>query len=105
MTPAVTLDSTASMNARRVSSCVFAVRSAFVCSSSRPGHPIEGRRQRLHFVFGLRDRHPGGKIAGLDAARGVDQLADRSHEPIRKPKRGQDRQADDDQRAEQEAPR
>ena len=34
-TPAVTLDSTASMKARRVSSWVLAVRSAVVCSSSR----------------------------------------------------------------------
>ena len=36
ITPAVTLDSTASMNARRVSSCVLRARSSLVCSSSRP---------------------------------------------------------------------
>ena len=35
ITPAVTLDNTASMKARRVSSWVFALRSSVVCSSSR----------------------------------------------------------------------
>ena len=93
ITPAVTLDSTASMKARRVSSWVLAERSAPVCSSSRPVIRLNAVGQRLDLVLGLGDRHAGREIALLDPPRGGDQLADRAHQPVGEPQRGEDRQA------------
>ena len=66
------------------------------------GHPVERGGERLHLVLGLGDRHARGEIAGLDPAGGSDQLADRPDQPVRELQRGQDRQADNDQRAEQQ---
>ena len=67
-----------------------------------PGHPVEGGRQRLDLVLGLGDRHARREIALLDPPGGVDQLADRPHQAVGELQRGEDRQADDDQRAEQQ---
>ena len=81
MTPAVTLESTASMNARRVSSWMFAARRAPVYVEAA-GHAIEGVSQRLHLVLGVGDGHARGKVAFLDAPGGRDQMPDGPHEPV-----------------------
>ena len=102
ITPAVTLDSTASMNARRVSSWVLAAAKRAGLLLEPPGHPVEGGRQRLDLVLGVGDRHSRREVALLDPPCGVDQLADRTHQPVGDLQRGQDREPDDDQRAEQQ---
>ena len=75
MTPAVTLDSTASMKARRVSSWALAVTQRAVCSSSRPVIRLKAVAERLDLVLGLGDRHPRREVARLDPPGGADQLA------------------------------
>ncbi len=75
MTPAVTLDRTASMNARRVSTWALAARNAPVCSSSRPLIRLKAVASVCTSSSDLRHRHPGGEVAFLDPPRGRDQLA------------------------------
>ena len=68
-----------------------------------PGHAVEGGGEHGDFVGRLVDRDARRKIALLDPARGVDQLADRAQQPVGELERGEDRQRDDDQRAGQQA--
>ena len=97
----MTLDSTASMNARRVSSCVLAVRKAVVCSSSRPVIRLKAAASVCTSSSLLRDWNPNGEVARFDAASGGHQLTNGPDKAVGQPKRRQDGQADDDQRAEQ----
>ena len=102
MTPAVTLDSTASMKARRASSWVFAVRKRAGLLVEATGHSVEGGRKRLNFVlasFATGTR--AEKSPCLDASGGGDELADRADHAVGDLQGREDRQADDDQRAEQ----
>ena len=101
ITPAVTLDSTASMNARRVSSWVLAVRSSPVCSSSRPAIRLKAVDSVCTSSSVSVDRHPGREVALLDPPGGGDQLPDRPDQPVGELERRENRQADDYQRAEQ----
>ena len=102
ITPAVTLDSTASINALRVSSCVLAVRSSFVCTSSRSVIWLKAVESVCTSSSLFGDRYAGGKVAGFDPTRGIDELPDRPDQPVRELERGQDGQADDDEGAEEE---
>ena len=82
MTPAVTLDSTASMNARRVSSWLLAAIKRAGLLLSRPVIRLKAVASVCDFVLGVGDRHAGREIALLDPAGGGDQLPDRANQPV-----------------------
>ena len=66
------------------------------------GHAVERARQRADLVAFVGDHDAGGEIAGGDAPRGVDQLADRADQAIGDVERDRDRDGDDQQRADQQ---
>ena len=66
------------------------------------GHPVEGSREHSDFVFASLDRKTNGKIALLNPPGSIDECANRSDQPVRDAQRSHDREADDDQRAEQQ---
>ena len=97
ITPAVTLDSTASMKARRVSSWALAVRSSLVCSSSRPAIRLKAVASVWISSSVPVDRDPRREVALLDPPGGADQLPDRPDHAVRKLQRSEDRETDNDQ--------
>ena len=107
MTPAVTLDSTASMKARRVSSCCVGGHQRAGLFLQAPVIRLKAVAKRLDLVLGLgRTGDPGGEVALLDPPRGSRPVAStgrtRRSASFRAAKMAS---ADDDQRAEPAAPR
>ena len=103
MTPAVTLDSTASMNARRVSSWVLAAAQRAGLLLEPAGHAVEGASPSVWIsssvsATGTRAEKSPSSIRPAAPT----SCADRPHQPVGELQRGQDREPDDDQRAEQQ---
>ena len=101
----MTLDSTASMKARRASSWVFADRKRAVCSSRRPAIRLNAVASvwTSSSVSAIGTRAEKSPCSMRPAA--VDQLAHRTDHAVGDLQGGEDRQADDDQRAEKQRER